>query len=193
MAIRVSGGVLGGRRIDVPKGDHVRPTQDMVRQALFSALAALLPDSRFLDLFAGSGAVGLEAWSRGAARVTWVERDPRTLAVLRGNVAALCRPEAGTAGETEIVGMEALRWLERGNAAAPYDLIFADPPYDRERTENWPQRLAGALAAGAWLAPGARFIFEQAASVPEAIPHAWTTVSARRYGETRLYILIRSA
>ena len=87
--MRVSGGALGGRRIEVPGGDRVRPTQDMVRQALFSSLAALVPECRFLDLFAGSGAVGLEAWSRGAAHVTWVERDPRTLAVLRGNVASL--------------------------------------------------------------------------------------------------------
>ena len=187
--MRVSGGVLGGRRIEVPKGDLVRPTQDMVRQALFSMLATLVPESRFLDLFAGSGAVGLDAWSRGAAHVTWVERDPRTLAVLRGNVTTLCRAEAGTAGETEIVGMDAMRWLERGNAAAPYDLIFADPPYDRDRTCNWPQRLAGALSAGAWLTPNARFVFEQAAGVPEAIPHGWTSVSNRRYGEARLYIL----
>ncbi len=191
MAMRVSGGVLGGRRIEVPKGDLVRPTQDMVRQALFSMLATRAPESRFLDLFAGSGAVGLEAWSRGAAHVTWVERDPRTAAVLRGNVTALCRPEAGMAGATEIVGMDALRWLERGNAAAPYDLIFADPPYDRDRACDWPRRLADALSAGAWLMPDALFIFEQAASVPEAIPQGWRSVSNRRYGEARLYILAR--
>ncbi len=191
MAMRVSGGVLGGRRIEVPKGDRVRPTQDMVRQALFSSLAMVVPDCRFLDLFAGSGAVGLEAWSRGAAHVTWVERDPRTSVVLRDNVTTLCRPAAGMTGGTEIVGMDALRWLTRGNAAAPYDLIFADPPYDRERLENWPQRLAVALTSGAWLAPRAHFIFEQSASVPEAIPQGWTLVSDRRYGGARLYILSR--
>ena len=71
------------------------------------------------------------------------------------------------------------------------DLIFADPPYDRDRTENWPQRLAAALTAGVWLAPEARFIFEQSAGVPEAMPHGWTLLSSRRYGEAQLYILSR--
>ena len=186
--MRVSGGVLGGRRIETPKGVRVRPTQDRVRQALFSSLAARVPAGRFLDLFAGSGAVGIEAWSRGAAHVTWVERDPRTAGILRRNVDALCRPAAGATGGTTVVVADALRWLARAVDGRAFDFVFVDPPYDRERREAWSLRLAAAIEAGGWLATAGLFILEQAADVAEATPPGWTLAAERRYGEARLWV-----
>jgi 16S rRNA (guanine(966)-N(2))-methyltransferase RsmD len=126
--MRVTGGTLGGRLLKVPKGDAVRPTQDMVRQALFSSFATLVPGSRFLDLFAGSGAVGLEAWSRGAAYVCWVESDPRAFRVLKENVETLCGPGGD---ELSVNGWktercDVFRFLEGAQKrGTPYNMIFA--------------------------------------------------------------------
>ena len=131
--MRVTGGIVGGRTVKVPRGDKVRPTQDRVRQALFSSLAARIPGSRFLDLFAGSGAVGLEAWSRGAALVCWVESDAKVFEVLQGNVVALCGSASGHAEEQEwrVIRSDVFRFLNGLQGAAGYDIVFADPPYDR--------------------------------------------------------------
>jgi len=117
----------------------IRPTQEKVRQALFSALGEKIEGCRFLDLFAGTGAVGLEAWSRGASSVCWVEIDARVFSVLRRNVLHLCVSqgdangnEAGASSiKTRTVRADAVKFLSKtGRESALYDVIFADPPYD---------------------------------------------------------------
>ena len=186
--MRVTGGILGSRQIVVPRGG-VRPTQDRVREAMFSSLAARIPGCRFLDLFAGSGAVGLDAWSRGAAAVWWVERDPRTLAVLRRNVETLCGPRGGggEAGQTwRIVPGDALRFLTAARETEPFDLIFADPPYDREDRFDWLTKSLHALGAGPMLAQQGIVIIEQAASQGVGVVPGWSLKDDRSYGESRL-------
>lgn len=174
----------------VPKGDRVRPTQDRVREALFSFLAPRLSGSRFLDLFAGSGAVGLEAWSRGAAMVCWVERDPRVLEVLRGNVGLLCGAESGGNEDTgwRTARDDVFRFLRESSPARPFDLIFADPPYDRDGEEMWGRRLLEAMAQSGWMASGGLFILEQASDEAEAAHPAWSSRPPRVYGGSRLTV-----
>ncbi len=127
--MRISGGVARGITLQVPKGDAVRPATDGMRQAVFSSLGARVEGARFLDLFAGSGAYGLEALSRGAVGGMWVEQHRRTVALLKQNLAAVCRSLGRTVdGELQVVAGDALTvpWPER--EAAP-DLVFIDPPY----------------------------------------------------------------
>lgn len=126
--MRISGGAARGIELVVPKGDAVRPATGGMRQAVFSSIAARIPGARFVDLFAGSGAYGLEAFSRGAAGGTFVERNSRAAACLRKNIAAVCK-SLGKGGE-ELLAVEAdALSLPTGVGAAP-DLIFVDPPYD---------------------------------------------------------------
>ena len=174
--MRVIAGRYGGRRLAVPRGDAVRPTSDRVREALFSILGAGVQDTRVLDLFAGSGALGLEALSRGAATATFVDSAPRAIAALRANLAALD-------AEGEVVRADALRWLRTASAAArQYDLVFLDPPYRR----------APALGAGlsdllpTVLAPGARVVVESDRRSPLELPIHFT--DERRYGDTLIRI-----
>jgi 16S rRNA (guanine966-N2)-methyltransferase len=126
--VRISGGLARGIELLVPKGDAVRPATDGMRQAVFSSLGDRVVGARFADLFAGSGAYGLEAFSRGAAGGTFVERNARALACLRRNIAAVCR-SMGKGGE-ELVAVEADALSLPAGAGAPPDLIFVDPPYD---------------------------------------------------------------
>lgn len=174
----------------MPKGDRVRPTQDRVREALFSALAPRLSGARFLDLFAGSGAVGLEAWSRGAGYVGWVEKDPRTYEVLCGNVAGLCGTESGGTDELgwRACRADVFRFLQGSPPPLPYDMVFADPPYDRTGQEAWGNRLLGALASANWLAPDGLFVLEQASDEAVAMEVRWTSRPPRLYGGSRLTI-----
>ena len=120
---------MGGRRIKAPDG-AVRPTQDRVREALFSMLGDRVPGCRFLDLFAGSGAVGIEAWSRGAAFVCWIEAHPRVCAVLKKNVSDLCD------GRTRVLRCNAEPFLKKWLEEEPFHIIFADPPYQRQPHEG---------------------------------------------------------
>ena len=127
--MRVTGGRFGGLLLSVPKTDALRPTQDRVREALFSMLQGEMSGAAFLDLFAGSGAVGLEALSRGAASVTFVEQDARHLTTVRSNVAALERsPSANGHLACETVRADVYRWLAT-YAGAGFTVGFADPPY----------------------------------------------------------------
>ena len=122
---RIIGGTAGGRRIKAPAGESTRPTSDRVREALFSSLEASLGSLtglRFLDLYAGSGAIGLEARSRGAGVVTCVEHDRRTAGLIRDNVRAL------GFGGVEVVAAAVDRALAQP-PRAPYDVVFLDPPY----------------------------------------------------------------
>jgi 16S rRNA (guanine966-N2)-methyltransferase len=126
--VRITGGAARGIEISVPKGDSVRPATDAMRQAVFSSLGARVAGARFVDLFAGSGAYGLEALSRGASGGTFVERSAKAGACLRRNIAAVCRSMGGDESAVDAVEADALS-LPAGTGAPP-DLVFVDPPYD---------------------------------------------------------------
>ena len=128
--MRISGGRARGIELQVPKGDRVRPATDGMRQAAFSSLAAVVPGAWFLDLFAGSGAYGLEAFSRGAAGGCFVERDARAVACIRQNIAAVVRSTgAGAAADLAVRPGDALAAVGAWSGPVP-DLVFIDPPYE---------------------------------------------------------------
>jgi len=185
--MRITGGMLRGRRVVVPRG-KVRPTQDRVRQTLFSALGDRVQGARFLDLFAGSGAVGLEAWSRGAGYVCWVESAPAVARVMRRNIEALCDADAGS---TCVVGADAFRFLAslRGPQEGGFDIVFADPPYDRGGTNRWIPRILAALVRIDGLAADGLVAVELGGSDPCEVREGWRVVRDRTYGGTRLLFL----
>jgi 16S rRNA (guanine966-N2)-methyltransferase len=176
---RVIAGSAGGRRLKVPPAG-VRPTGDRAREALFNSLGALLDldGAAVLDLYAGSGALGLEALSRGAASVQFVESSPKVLPVLRANLAAV-----GLPGGRVVAG--SVPAVVAGRAAAPVDLVLADPPYATPDSEV--VAVLGGLAAGGWLAPGAVVVVERSS---RGEPFEWPTplvgLRDRRYGEALL-------
>ncbi len=180
---RIVGGSVGGRRIQAPPGGSTRPTTDRVREALFSAVEArigTLADRRFLDLYAGSGAVGLEARSRGAAAVTLVEQDRPVAALIRRNAREL------GFSEVTVVQGSVERWAARPGGDTAYDVVFADPPYPVSADV-----LGGVLvmlAEHGHLAPSALLILERSRRDPGwTWPSGFREVRARRYGETMLW------
>lgn len=182
---RIVAGVFGGRRLTAPAGQQTRPTSDRVREALFSSLESLhggdLRGVRFADLYAGSGAVGLEALSRGASDAVFVESDPRTAKIVRANIATL-----GVAGRTEVLTTKVTAAVAGPPPGGPFDVIFADPPYAVGEDEVTAV-LAG-LAGNGWLAPDAVVVVERSRRSPEP---SWvqdvTGERSRRYGETTLW------
>jgi 16S rRNA (guanine966-N2)-methyltransferase len=180
---RIVAGRLGGRRLAAPSGAQTRPTSDRVREALFSALESLtdLDRARFADLYAGSGAVGLEAYSRGAEHVLLVESDQKAARVARGNIAAVDAAPAVRLAVGPVSRVLAERPDER-----PYDIVFADPPYavpDKEITA-----MLAALVDGGWLAADAVVVVERSSRSDEPEwPRGVTPVRTRRYGETTLW------
>ena len=126
--MRISGGAARGIPLAVPKGDAVRPATDSMRQAVFSSLGARVVDARFLDLFAGSGAYGLEAFSRGAAGGVFVEQNAKAAACVRHNIAAVCKSLRRDARDLVLLQADA-RSIPLGGEAIP-DLVFVDPPYE---------------------------------------------------------------
>jgi 16S rRNA (guanine966-N2)-methyltransferase len=126
--MRISGGGARGIPLTVPKGEVVRPATEGLRQAVFSSLGARVVGARFLDLFAGSGAYGLEAFSRGAAGGTFVERNPKAAACLRRNLSGVCRSLGRAELDLSVIEGEVLPALAR--LASQPDLIFVDPPYE---------------------------------------------------------------
>jgi 16S rRNA (guanine966-N2)-methyltransferase len=178
---RIIGGTAGGRRIDAPRGTSTRPTSDRVREALFSAVESWcgsLQGLRFLDLYAGSGAVGLEAWSRGAGVVTLVEQNRRTAQIISANAKIL-----GFAKANVVVAPVAAT-LERP-PAAPYDVAYLDPPYPTPDDEVDTDLVR--LSAD-WLVPGAMVVVERSSrSRPPAWPAGFTDRRERKYGETTLW------
>ncbi len=179
---RIIGGEAGGRRLKTPSGDATRPTSDRVREALFSAVDAALGSLsglRFLDLYAGSGAVGLEARSRGAGVVTLVEHDRRTAKVMRENVASLAM------SGIEIVVSPTARALAQA-PSAPYDVVFLDPPYAMSVTDV--EADLRALVDHDWLAHQALVVVERATRDDGPTwPGGLVGDRSRRYGETTLW------
>ncbi len=171
--MRITGGRLAGRRLLVPRRD-VRPTADRVRESLFARLGDLA-GRRVLDLFAGSGALGFEALSRGAASVVFVDRSPAVIETLGDNAAAL-----GVTGAVALRRGEASAVLGRLAGTPPFDLVFLDPPYAGDR-------LAVALrvlAESRLLAPGALVVAESDRRHPPAPVKGLAAIDERRYGET---------
>jgi 16S rRNA (guanine966-N2)-methyltransferase len=168
----------------VGKGDaaaHLRPTSDRVRESLFSMLAGgrfgdPITDARVLDLFAGTGALGLEALSRGAGSVTFVDDGRVAAQLIRQNIAK-CRAE----GATTLITRDATRLGP--NPGAAHDLVFLDPPYGMGLGEK---ALTAALAGG-WIAPGALVVWEDSAAMPP--PEGFTALEDRRYGDTWITFL----
>jgi 16S rRNA (guanine966-N2)-methyltransferase len=181
--MRITGGKFGGRLLKVVPG--IRPTQDKVRQAIFSALGARVVNARALDLFAGTGALGLEAVSRGAAYVCWVEANARAAAQLRRAIAELC-PNAG-----RVVTADALAWLRRAANEMSFDLVFADPPYDRTAEHSWMEKTLCLLEQGSIVVPRGILVFEMSASESPAERHGWRVIWDRCYGDTRVSMLER--
>lgn len=183
MAIRITGGDWRGRQIKVPRAD-VRPAQERVRLAVFSSLAGRVPGARVLDLFAGTGAYGLEALSRGAALATWVESDRRVLEALRENVASLCGPGSLQDRSAGVVAADVLQFLARYGSGAPYDLIFADPPYDRDG--GWLKKILSALTGRSILKSDGLLVMEQSSRAPTVLRAGWQELKRRVYGETQI-------
>jgi 16S rRNA (guanine966-N2)-methyltransferase len=174
--MRISGGIARGIPLQVPTGDAVRPATDSLRQAVFSSLAARVPGTRFLDLFAGSGAYGLEALSRGAVGGVFAETAHRAVGCLRKNLAAVCKSLGRDESGVTILEVDAAT-VPLGGAGIP-DLVFIDPPYDLAA------RLAPALFTrlSEVLAdrPDALVVFEFPGQV-ELAPPGWTCL--RRLGK----------
>jgi 16S rRNA (guanine(966)-N(2))-methyltransferase RsmD len=182
---RIVAGELGGRRLVTPPGRNTRPTSDRVREALFAALESLTDVSgcRFADLYAGSGAVGLEAASRGAAAVLFVEADPRAARIVRANITALDLAERCRVLPARLPGA-----LAAGPDGQPYDVVFADPPYEVPSEEIG--ELLRALVTYGWLADGAVVVVERSArSGPLPTVEEITHLRSRRYGESVLWYL----
>jgi 16S rRNA (guanine966-N2)-methyltransferase len=174
--VRIVAGESKGRRLAAPDGRETRPTPERVREALFSSLGNAVPGAAVLDLFAGSGALGLEALSRGAARAVFVERSRRALPVLRANIASL-----GCQDRCRVVPGDALKALERlARAGAAFDVVFLDPPYAGDLLGL----ALAALAGSALLAAGAVIVAEHAASAPLALPAGLVERARRKYGDT---------
>ena len=189
---RVIAGEAGGRRLAVPDGRDTRPTSDRAREGLFatiSSIAGPLAGARVLDLYAGSGAVGLEALSRGAAHVLLVEHGARAARVIRQNIEALGLPGAVVVAdrvERVLARGPASAGGQDGTAQAGYDVVFADPPY--ALADAGVSRVLNLLAERGWLAPGALVIVERATrSAPLNWPAGFVPDRARRYGEATFW------
>lgn len=178
--MRLTGGEARGRRLKVPRGSVVRPTADRVREALFDILGARVRGARFLDAYAGTGAVGCEALSRGAGRVVFLERERRALALIEENARA-----GPWSGEVEIVSGDARRSLLRlGRRNERFDIVFLDPPYEESGIPEMMVLAARVLAAGGALVVEHRSS-RAIAPLPEEVALA---LRSYRYGDTTLTV-----
>jgi 16S rRNA (guanine966-N2)-methyltransferase len=180
---RVIAGTAGGRRLAVPPGRATRPTSDKAREAMFSTLEALrgtVHGARMLDLFGGSGAVGLEALSRGAAHALLVEADASAARTIRENVRTLALPGA------EVRADRAERVIAGPAPAVPYDLVFLDPPY--AVTDDEVREMLITLRTGGWLAADVLVTVERSTRGGEfGWPEGFEALRSRRYGEGTLW------
>lgn len=182
-AVRIVGGKFRGRPLVTPSSNAIRPTTDRVRESLFNVLAHKFPDkvdgARVLDLFAGTGALGLEALSRGARYATFVEESTEGRGLLRQNIEAF-----GLQGHTKILRRDACQ-LGIVGTMEPFDLVFADPPYGRRMGEK------AFLSAdqGGWLNPDALLVLEEEASASLALDERFAVFDERNYGGTVIRLI----
>ncbi len=187
--MRIVAGTLRGRPLVAPKGHSTRPTADRTRQAVFNVLehAAWAPDlegARVIDLFAGSGAMGLEAISRGAAFALFIETDEAARAAIRANAASL-----GVTGQARIERRDATQLAPRaGGDGAPFQLAFLDPPY----REDLADAALARLAEGDWLAEDAIVVVERGGRSLPAVPVGFERLSEREWGAAKVEFLARS-
>ncbi|MEW6472986.1 MAG: 16S rRNA (guanine(966)-N(2))-methyltransferase RsmD [Actinomycetota bacterium] len=176
---RIIAGEARGRRLAVPPGERVRPTSDRVKESVFSALGPdRLVGSRVLDLFAGSGALALEALSRGAAEALLVDRDPAAARAIRTNIDTL-----GFAGRAVLRVAAAATVLAGRPPEPPFDLALLDPPYDTPGPEL--EDILDRLGSGGWLGPDATMVVERSADSPALRwPAGWGSTWERCYGDT---------
>ena len=177
MSLRISGGLFRGRVLKSPKGDQTRPTTSMVREAVFNICYEWVPRARFLDLFAGSGAMGLEAISRGASFVTFVEKDRTAAQCIRQNIELL-----QVESQSQLLSLDVK--LAVPKLLSPYDLIYIDPPYEKDAGP-----VLDAIAKYKLLAPGGLLFLEEqykAKSEP-SVPAGFTLLESRRYGIAHLH------
>jgi len=183
-AMRIVGGRLKGRPLAGPRTNAIRPTSDRLRESLFNILfhahAPPTGKTRVLDLFAGTGALGLEAISRGAAHALFVESGVEGRGIIRQNIEAL-----GLTGATRILRRDAAD-LGRAGTIQPFDLIFCDPPYGKGLGEAALQ----SAAAGGWLRPDALCVLEERGGIAIALPHGFDILDRREVGDSQLLFTI---
>ncbi|WP_246072353.1 16S rRNA (guanine(966)-N(2))-methyltransferase RsmD [Martelella lutilitoris] len=179
--MRIVGGEFRGRTLAAPKTSEIRPTTDRTRESLFNILAHAYPEAvegaRLLELFAGTGAVGLEALSRGARAALFVENSVEGRGLLWSNIEAL-----GLQGRTRIMRRDATKLGSVGKLE-PYDLLFADPPYGKGLGE----KAIAAAGEGGWLKPDALVILEETGEVNPALPPVFSPVEEREFGDTQMH------
>jgi 16S rRNA (guanine966-N2)-methyltransferase len=177
---RVIAGEAGGRRLVVPRDGRLRPTADRVKESLFSALGSRVVDARVLDLYAGTGALAIEALSRGAALAVLVERDREALAAIAANL------EATGLGPARTLRGDVATVVDRPPPAeGPFEVVLADPPY--ELADGEVAIVLGRLAAHGWLAPGGMVVIERPAGA--GLPAGWVSTWERCYGDTLVWFL----
>ncbi|HEX4480406.1 MAG TPA: 16S rRNA (guanine(966)-N(2))-methyltransferase RsmD [Rudaea sp.] len=184
--IRIIGGSLRGSKLEVPDAPGLRPTPDRIRETLFNWLMPVIDGARCLDLFAGTGALGIEALSRGAAHVDFVETDVQLARLLRDNLARLFRDDLARAKELASVHQSAAsRFLE--SAGSEYDIVFLDPPFGEDVWDS----AAAALESHRRLAPGAWIYVESPADRGISLPDNWIPHREGRAGAVRFALYRR--
>ena len=179
--VRIIAGRWRGRRLNFPPVSGLRPTPGVVRETLFNWLQAEAEGSRCLDLFAGSGALGFEAASRGAARVVEVEAHPKVVRALKRNITMLDAPQM------EVVAADVKRFLRR-SPGEPFDLVFLDPPFG----EGWVGPCCETLEADDWLAPGARIYVEAERDLQSPpVPGSWERLRHKQVGDVGCHLYRR--
>lgn len=181
--MRVVGGTAKGRRLRAPKGLATRPTADHVRQAIYDIIGPGVHHARVLDLFAGTGAMGIEALSRGAREAVFVESSRDACDVILANLEA-----TGMRSNARIRRADAARFVARA-ATEPFDLALIDPPY--ERGLGFVARVLDKLAAGGWIARGGTIVVE-AATGPVEWPEGFTETRTRAFGRTHVSVAVRN-
>lgn len=175
--LRIIGGEWRGRKLRFADGEGLRPTTDRVRETLFNWLQPIIAGARCLDLFSGSGALGLEALSRGAAEVVFVDTNPKAIAALKENLALL------KANNATVTRGDALAYLQ--GDARPFDVVFLDPPFRKDLLQPALQQ----LSSGGWLAPGARIYLELESELGDPqLPEDWELLRSKHAGQVAYHL-----
>jgi len=178
--VRIIGGCWRSRRLRLPESEGLRPTPDRVRETVFNWLQPSIVGAQCLDLFAGSGALGLEALSRGAACAVMVERESAAIAALRANVADL------NASHAEIVAGDGIQYLQR--TAQPFDIVFLDPPYRSDLLAT----CCVLLVNGGWVRAGGLIYLETPSGQEPQLPDSWTLLRSKRAGQVGYHLARRT-